>query len=105
MQTWDPLINLKVSEAVPPTGWHGFTNSGFESGDWCWQLVDPLGQTAIPSWLMHTLSVRQQTIIIKEEVQIAEVPGGMRPGGYLSHESPGAVKADAEPGERLRGAV
>lgn len=50
-------------------------------------------------WLMHMVSRRYQMIIIKEKVQIvagAEVSGERRPGGYLSHELSGAIKADGE---------
>lgn len=65
-------------------------NSGFETdlmidaGSW-WILMPDSDSL----WLMHTVSLRYQTIIIKEEVQIvegAEVSRERWPGGYLSHE-------------------
>lgn len=48
-------------------------------------------------WLMRTVSLRYQMIIIKGKVQIvegAEVSGERWPGGYLSHELSKAIKAD-----------
>lgn len=77
-KTSDLLINLMCSEALPSTGWHGFTtthtNRGFET-----DLVIDAGSWWIPMpdsdspWLMHTVSLRYQRVIIKEEVQIVGV--------------------------------
>lgn len=76
------------------------TESGFETvlmidaGSWWVLMPDSDSQ-----WPMHTVGLCYQTIIIKGEVQIvegAEVSGERWPGGYLSHELSGAMKADCE---------
>ena len=77
------------------------TNSGFETdlmidaGSW-WILMPDSDSP----WLMHTVSLRYQTIIIKGEVQIVGESGERWPGGYLSHELAGAIKADGEQSQR-----
>lgn len=65
-----------------------------DAGSWWILMPDSDSQ-----WPMHTVSLCYQTIIIEREVQSvegAEVSGERRPGGYLSHELSGAMKADCE---------